>query len=81
VGEETPLTEVEAASTRLSMAIDRLESVLAAAPGPGVASERDSLRDELATLRARYDELAKITETVSAGLDSSISHIKAVLGG
>ena len=81
MSDETPLSEVEAASLRLSAAIDRLESVLAGAPGSGTVAERDSLRDELAALRPRYDALAEITETVSAGLDSSIDRIKAVLGG
>ncbi len=81
MSDETPLSEVESASLRLSTAIDRLESALAGAPGPGAVAERDSLRDELEALRARYDALAEITETVSAGLDSSIGRIKAVLGG
>ena len=81
MSEETPPTEVEAASTRLSAAIDRLESALAAPPDTAAAAERDSFRDELAALRARYEALVEITETVSAGLDASIDDIKAVLGG
>ena len=81
MSDETPFSEVEAASARLGVAIDRLEAVLGAAPDPGVVAERDSLRDELAALRARYDALAEISETVSAGLDTSIGRIKAVLGG
>lgn len=81
MSDKTPLSEVEAASARLGVAIDRLETVLAAAPDPSVVTKRDSLRDELAALHARYDALAEITETVSAGLDTSIGRIKAVLGG
>ncbi len=74
------MSEVETASARLSAAIDRLETVLAAAPDASGAAERDSLRDELSTVRAEYDALVEITETVSAGLDASIGRIKAVLG-
>ena len=80
LSEETPLSRVETASTRLSAAIDRLEKVLAAAPDASVVAERDSLRDELSALRAKHDALVEITETVSAGLDTSIGRIKAVLG-
>lgn len=74
------MSEVETASARLSAAIDRLESALAAAPDASVASERDSLRGELAALHAEHDALVEITETVSAGLDASIVRIRAVLG-
>ena len=81
MSEETPLSEVEIASARLSAAIDRLETVLAAAPEASVVAERDSFRDELSALRAEYDALVEISETVSAGLDASIGRIKAVLGG
>ena len=55
--------------------------MLGVAPDARVAAERDSLREELSAVRAEYDALIEVTETVSAGLDASIGRIKAVLGG
>ena len=80
MSDEALQTEVEVANARLSAAIARLESVLAAPRDGGLAAKCEALRDELAAVCTRYDTLVTTTETVSDGLDESIGHIKAVLG-
>lgn len=79
------LSRIEQALDSLSRAVDRLE---AASEGLGrshpvadaISSSEEALRLEIADLRADYDNLRTISQTVSQRLENAIGRVRAVLG-
>lgn len=77
------LSRIEQALEGLSRAIDRLETASEGLSDPRpveASTAEDALRLEIADLRADYDNLRTISQTVSQRLENAIGRVRAVLG-
>lgn len=79
------MSRLHQASERLKAALERLEMVAESAieqqsqTNASDAEEVESLRGQLAAMRADYDRLTQTTETVSRRLDGAVDQLKLVL--